>query len=107
MGKGAVFPVLIDTEEPYHGSEQDNRRLHEEVTLLLHPGLVQIEHYRIGTLVSIGDVLHEIRMDGIAAVRAPRVVEVDDVELRPDPVCVHVVQQVVVGDGGKVAELEM
>ena len=100
MGKGAVFPVLIDTEEPYHGGEQDNRRLNKEVALLLHPGLVQIEHYRVGTLVSIGDVLHEIRMDGIAAVRAPRVVEVDDVELRSDPVCVHVVQQVVVGDGG-------
>ena len=38
MGKGAVFPVLIDTEEPYHGGEQDNRRLDKEVALLLHIG---------------------------------------------------------------------
>ena len=41
-------------------------------------------------------------MYGIAAVRAARVVEVDYIELRLDPVPVRVVQQMVVGDGGKV-----
>ena len=107
MGKGAILSVLIDAQKPYHCGEQDNRRLHEEVALFLHPRLVQIEHYRVGTLVGIGDVLHEIRMDWIAAVRTARVVEVDHVELRLDLVSVRVIQQVVVGDGGKVAELEV
>lgn len=34
--------------------------------------------------------------------RAARVVEIDYIELRLDPVPVRVVQQMVVGDGGKV-----
>ena len=38
MGKGAVFPVLIDAQKPNHCGKQDNRRLHEEVALLLHIG---------------------------------------------------------------------
>ena len=44
MWKGAVFPTLIDFEKPNDSCKQDNWRLHKEITLLLNPRAVQIEH---------------------------------------------------------------
>ena len=98
MGKGAILAVLVDAQKPYHSGKQDNRTLHKEVALLLHPRFIEVEHYRVGTLVGIGDVLHEIGVNGIAAVAAARVVEVYHVELRLDLISLRVVHQVVVGN---------
>ena len=44
MWKGAVFSTLIDFEKPNDSCKQDNWRLHKEITLLLNPRAVQIEH---------------------------------------------------------------
>ena len=94
-------------EIPDNCSKQDYRRLYKEIALLLHPCLVQIEHDGIGALVSIRNVLHEIRMNGIATVAPARVVEVDYIEFRLDLIAVQMVEQVVIGDGGQVRKLEI
>ena len=81
--------------------------LNEEVTLLGRPSPVEVEHDVVGTLVGIGDVGHEFRVERVAAVAARGVVEIDDIELRPDLVAVQMAEQVVVGDGAQVRELEV
>ena len=107
MGEGAILAVLVDAEEPDNGREQDGGRLDEEVALLGRPSTVEVEHDVVGTLVGIGDVGHELRVERVAAVAARGVVEVDDIELRPDLVAVQMAEQVVVGDGAQVRELEV
>ena len=67
MGEGAVLASLIGLEEPDDGRQQDDGRLDEEVSLLLYPCPVQVEHDGVGGLISIGDVRHEGGVDGITA----------------------------------------
>ncbi len=105
MRKGAVYAALVYFEVPNYSRQQDNRRLNEEVALLFNPRAVEVEHYGVARLVSVGYVCHEVGIDGVAAVRAARVVKVDDVELRRCGVLVHVAQQRVVGYDGQVVEL--
>ena len=107
MGKGAIPAALVDAQEPDDGGEEDDGRFHEEVALLLHPRAVEVEHDGVGTLVGIRNVGHEVRVDGVAAVAAARVVEVDDVELRLHLVPLRVVQKMVVGNHGEVGKLEV
>jgi len=73
----------------------------------LHPRFIEVEHYCIGTLVGVRNIFHKIRVNGIAPMRASRVVEVDHIELRLHLVAVRVVQQMIVGNGGQVAEFEV
>ncbi len=98
MREGAVLAVLVDAQVPDDGGKEDDRTLHEEVALLLHPRLVEVEHDGIGTLVGIRNVAHEVRMDRIAAVTPARVVEVDDVELRFYLVALLMAHHMVVGN---------
>ena len=107
MGKRAILPVLIDFEIPDNAGKQNDRRLHEEVALLLHPRFIEVEHYCVGTLIGIRNIFHKIRVNGIAPMRASRVVEVDHIELRLHLVAVRVVQQMIVGNSGQVAEFEV
>lgn len=98
MGEGAVLTSLVDLEEPDDGRQKDDGRLYEEVSLLLYPCSVQVEHDGIGGLVGIGDVRHEGGVDGITAMRLARVVEVDDKELGLHLIGIEVPQEMVVGD---------
>ena len=100
----AVFPAPVNPQIPDNCRKQDNRRLHEEITLFLYPGLVQIEHDGIGTFIGVRDVRHEFRVDGIATVRAARVIEIDDVKFGLHLVFVEILEQFVVGDNGEVIE---
>ncbi len=102
--KGAVPSPVVDAQEPDHGGEEDDRTFDEEIALLLHPASVQVEHDGIGTLVGIRNIGHEVRVNGVATVRAARVVEVYDVERRNLLVAPLVIQQVVVGDLRKVGK---
>ena len=43
MWEGAIASILVNSEEPNDGRQQNNRRLHEEIALLLNPRFVQIE----------------------------------------------------------------
>ena len=99
MREGTILSVFIDFEIPDNCRKEDNRRFDEEVALLLYPRLVEVEHDGVGTLVSIGYILHEVGVYGVAAVRPSRIVEIDYIEFRLHRVSVQVVQQVVVGDG--------
>lgn len=76
-----------------------------KITLFLYPGLVQIEHYGIGTFVGIADICHESWIDWIASVAASGVVEIDDIEFRLDFVMLSVLEQMVVGYLRKVRKL--
>lgn len=67
---------------PYNSRQKNNRGFHEEIALFLYPGLVQIEHNRVGRFVGIRDVRHEFRVDGIAPVRTSRIIEIDDIKFR-------------------------
>lgn len=69
-------------EIPDNCRKEDDRRFHEKIALLLHPRLIEIEHNRVGTLVCVGNILHEIRMYGVTAVATARIVEIDNVEFR-------------------------
>lgn len=69
-------------EIPNNCSKKDDGRFHEKIALLLHPRLVEIEHNCVGTLVRVGNILHEVRVNGVAAVTAARIIEIDNVEFR-------------------------
>ena len=105
MRESAVLPVLIYLQKPNDGSQQDNRRLHEEIPLLLNPRAVEVEHNRVGTLVSIRYIRHKGRIDGIAAVRFAWVIEVNHEELRLYLVSIQMMEQMIVGYLRKVGEL--
>ena len=107
MGKGAVLPSFVDFQVPDNRSQQDDRRIDEEVALLLYPRLIEVEHDRIGRFVGVRDVGHKLRSDGIAAVRTTGIVEIDDAEFRSGFVGVQVIQKVVVSDRGQVVEFEV
>ena len=70
MGEGTIPAVLIYPQEPDDGGKEDGGRLDEEIALLCRPRPVEVEHDAVRTLVSIGDVGHELRIEGIAAVAA-------------------------------------
>ena len=55
MGEGTVLTSLVDLEEPDDGRQKDDGRLYEEVSLLLYPCSVQVEHDSVGGLVGIGN----------------------------------------------------
>ena len=97
MGKGAVLSFLIYLQKPNDGSQQDNRRLHKEVSLLLNPRTVKVEHNSIGTLVGIRYIRHKGGIDRIAPMRLSRIIEVDDIKLRFYLVGIQVMKQVIVG----------
>ena len=48
MGKGTILAVLVNPQVPDNRGEQNNRGFHEEITLFLYPGLVQIQENGIG-----------------------------------------------------------
>jgi len=79
----------------------------KKIALLLHPRLIEVEHYGVRTLVGVGNILHEIRVYGVAAVRTSRIIEIYDIEFRFYLVPVQVVQQVVVGNGREVCKLKI
>ena len=91
--------------KPNDGSQQNNRRLHEEIPLLLNPRAVEVEHNRVGTLVSIRYIRHKGRIDGIAAVRFAWVIEVNHEELRFYLVGIQMMKQVIVGNLRQIGEL--
>ena len=84
MRKRTILSLVVGTQEPDYGSEEYDRWFDEEVALFLYPRLVQIQHDRVGRLIGIGDVGHELRSDGITAMRSSGIVEIDDVEGRQD-----------------------
>ena len=105
MGEGTVPASLVDLEEPDDSGEKNNRAFHKEISLLLHPRLVEVEHNGVRAFVGIGDVRHEGGIDGITAMRLARVVEVDDEELRLYLIGIEVCQEMVVGNLREVWEL--
>ena len=82
-----------------------SRMTAEEIALLVHPCLIEVQKRDVGAFVGIRDVVHEAGVDGIAAVRAAGIVEVDNAEFRLDGISVEVAQQVVIGDRRQVVEL--
>ena len=107
MRKGTVFPSLENAEIPNDSGKEYDWRLHEEISLLLHPRLVQVEHNRISRFVGIRYVAHEIGVYRIATMRPPRVVEVDHVKLRLDFISFRVMQQMIVHNRGEVGIFEV
>lgn len=107
MREGTVTATIIDFQESYNGCQQDDRRLDEEVALLLYPGFVQVQHGYIGRFIGVGDIAEELRVDRVAAVAAARIVEVQYVEFRGNFITVQVGPQVVEGDDAQVRKLEV
>ena len=100
MREGAILSVLVNPQVPDNRGKQDNRGFHEEVTLFLYPGLVQIEHDCVGAFIGVADVGHELRVDGIAPVGTAGIVEIDNIKFRLHLVFIHVLQQFIVSDNG-------
>ena len=107
VGEGTVLPVLVDFEIPYDGGKQYDRTFYEEVALFLYPGPIQIQHDHIRRFVGVGDVRHECRVDRVATVAVPRIVEVDYVELNVRLVLVLILEQMVIDDKAQVGKLEI
>ena len=102
--EGTIMSVVIDFQVPDDRRQQNDGRIGEEVTLLVHPRLIEVQKRDVGAFVGIRDIVHEAGVDGIAAVRAAGIVEVDDAESRFDGVFVQMPEQVVVGNACKVVE---
>ena len=100
-----VAAVLVDFEKPDDCRKQDNRRIDEEIALFFDPRLIEVKHDCVGRFVGVRDVGHEFRGDGIATMRAARVVEVDDVEFGLYFIAVPMSAQMVVGDEREVGKL--
>lgn len=71
------------------------------------PFAVEAQKDGAGGFGGVGNVQHGGRVQGIAAVGAGKVVEIDDVEFGRNRVPVFVFQEVVVSDEGEVIELEI
>ena len=91
MWKGTIFATLKYAEIPNDGGKENDGRFYEEITLLLYPRLVQVEHNRISRFVGIRYVAHEIGVYRVTAMRSSRVIEVDHVKLRLDLITLRVV----------------
>ena len=105
MGKGAVTTSVVDFQVPDNRREQDDGRIGEEITLFIDPRLIEVQKRDVGAFIGVRNVVHEAGVDGIATVRLAGIVEVDDAELRFDSVFIQMMQQMVIGDAGKVVEL--
>lgn len=70
-------------------------------------GLVEVKHDGVCTLIGIGNVTHEIRVNRIAAMTSARIIKVDDIELGLDLISILMVHHVVVGNRRKVGKLEI
>lgn len=105
MGKGTVTASIVDFQVPDNRREQDDGRIGEEITLFIDPRLIEVQKRDVSAFIGVRNVVHEAGVDGIAAVRLAGIVEVDDAELRFDGVSVQMMQQMIVGDAGKVVEL--
>ena len=70
------------TPEEQARREQEDGRIGEEVALLINPCFIEVQKRDVGAFVGIRDIVHKAGVDGIAAVRAAGIVEVDDAELR-------------------------
>ena len=104
MRKSAIAASVVDFQVPDNRREQDDGRIGEEVALLINPCFIEVQKRDVGAFVGIRDIVHKAGVDGIAAVRAAGIVEVDDAELRLDGVFVQMPEQVVVGNACKVVE---
>ena len=107
MGKGTVPAAVVYFQESYNRRQQDDRRLDEEVALLLDPGFIQIEHRDIGRFIGVGDVVEKLRVDRIAAMASSGIVEVQHVEFRRNCIVFPVFQKMIVGYDAQVRELEV
>lgn len=107
MWKRAINTTLIQLQIPYYTGQQDYRRLHEEVTLLLNPRFVKVEHNGICTLVGIGNIGHKCRMYRIAAMALFRIIEVYDIEFCLLRIFVTMLKEVVIHNGTEICEFEI
>ena len=107
MGECTKPAAFIDFQKTYYRRKQYNRGFHEEITLFLYPGPIQIQHDHIRRFVGVGDVRHECRVDRVATVAVPRIVEVDYVELNVRLVLVLILEQMVIDDKAQVGKLEI
>ena len=105
MREGAEPSAVVELQIPDDRGQQNDGRVGEEVALFLRPALIEVQQNDVGAFVSVRYVGHKPRIEGVAAVRTPGVVEIDDAELRPHGIPVLMPQQVVVGDRGEVVEL--
>ena len=71
----------------------------------MNPRAVKVEHNGVGTLISIGYVRHKGWIDGIAAMRLSRIIEVDDIKLRFHLISIQMLKQMIVSNLGKVGKL--
>ena len=95
---------VVNLQIPDDRRQQNDGRIGEEVALLINPCFIEVQKRDVGAFVGIRDIVHEAGVDGIAAVRAAGIVEVDDAESRFDGVFVQMPEQVVVGNACKVVE---
>ena len=105
MREGAITASVVDFQIPDNRCEQDDGRIGEEIALLVHPRLIEVQKRDVGAFIGVRNVVHEAGVDGIATVRLAGIVEVDDAELRFDGVSIQMMQQMVIGDAGKIVEL--
>ena len=99
MGESTVFSILVNFEIPDYCSEQHNRGFNKEIALFLYPRAVQVEHYRIGRFIGVGNIRHEIGVYRIATVRVFGIIKIYHIERgRIITVTLLMCQHVIVGN---------
>lgn len=104
MREGAVTAAVVDFHIPDNRGQEDDGRVGKKIADFINPCFIEVQERHVGAFVGVRDVVHEACVDGIAAVRAAGVVEVDDAEFRLDLVFVQMPDKVIIGNARQVVE---
>ena len=58
MGERTIFSIFVDSQEPYHGAQQNDRTFDEKIAGFLGPRFIQAHKNRMRGLEGVGYIGH-------------------------------------------------
>ena len=107
MGERTVLAAFIDFQKPNYCRKQYNWRFYKEVSLLLHPTFIQVQHDGITGFIRIRNISHQFGSQRITAVAFSWIVEVDYIKFRWYFITVSILNQMVISDNRQVVKLKI
>ena len=77
MRESTIPAVVINLQIPDYSCKQNYWRLNKEVSLLLNPASVKVQHDGIGRFICIRYVSHEIGINRVTPMTSSWIIEVD------------------------------
>lgn len=107
MWERAILTVFIQLQKPDYRSKQHYRRFHKEVSLLLHPTFIQVQHDGITGFIRIRNIRHQFGCQRVTTMAFSWIVEVDYIKFGWYLITVSVFNQMVISDNRQVIKLEI